>query len=313
MGIAHDRLFRDLFKECFQEFLELLVPGALQPGEPKSITFVDPVTSRPPLGRREADLVAEVSFPDNRDATYHIHVEIQAQTEPDFGRRMFHYFSRLYEECESPIYPIAVFAYDVVDRNELSVHEMMLADLKVLRFEFAAIHLRRLDWQKYLDRPNAAAAALIAKMGYRGGERPRVKAECRRMLAQLTLTSKQRAVIGAFIDTYLALDEREKIEYNRIVEGFSVAEKEINWALWTDAGKEGLKRGRREGRREGRLAGQRELLVRQVERRFGKVSEGDRASLSNLPSEALEQLGLAIIEVQSYSEWQQRLTAALEQ
>lgn len=60
----------------------------------------------------EADLVVKAKFRDQ--ATFFlVHVENQAKSQADFGRRMFRYFARLYEKFALPVYPIGIFSYDL--------------------------------------------------------------------------------------------------------------------------------------------------------------------------------------------------------
>lgn len=97
---------------------------------------------------------------------------------------------------------------------------MTSPDLEVLEFRFFCIGLRKLDWRRYLTCHSPMAAAPMAKMGYAQQERPKVKAECLRLLAALSLDSSRSALVGCFVETHLALSRAEQAEYNRIVEGF---------------------------------------------------------------------------------------------
>lgn len=66
-------------------------------------------------------------------------------------------------------------------------------DLKVLKFNFRSIQLNRLNWRDYLDQANPVAAALMAKMRIAVGDRPKVKAECLRLLITLRLAPPEPA------------------------------------------------------------------------------------------------------------------------
>ncbi|MEC4986941.1 MAG: Rpn family recombination-promoting nuclease/putative transposase, partial [Oscillatoria sp. PMC 1076.18] len=62
----------------------------------------------------------------------------------------------------------------------------------------------------------------------------------------------------------------------------------------TFAKREGREQGRQEGRQEGKLEGERNLILRQIERRFGKVSSSTKVSIEAFNSEDLERLGEAM-------------------
>src|SRR5215471_19666069 len=111
--VDHDRLFKELIGTFFLEFLELFLPKVRSFIEAGSIEFLDKeifvdVTSGE---RLEPDLVAKVKFK-GLSAFFIIHIENQHQAQISFGRRLFRYFSRLYDKYDLPIYPIVVFSFD---------------------------------------------------------------------------------------------------------------------------------------------------------------------------------------------------------
>lgn len=64
------------------------------------------------------------------------------------------------------------------------------------------------------------------------------------------------------------------------------------------AKREGREEGRRQGKEEGRTEGERNLLLRQLERRFGEVTASAIASIGALNSQDLERLGEAMWDFQ---------------
>jgi hypothetical protein len=130
-----------------------------------------------------------------------IHIEHQAEAEADFSRRMFRYFTRLYEKYALPICPIVLFSYDTPVREEPSAHHMAFPDLTVLDFTYRVIQLNRPNWRDFVRRPNPVASALMAKMGIAAADRPKVKLECLRLLATLRLDPAKSHFISSFIDT----------------------------------------------------------------------------------------------------------------
>jgi len=62
---------------------------------------------------------------------------------------------------------------------------------------------------------------------------------------------------------------------------------------------EGVQIGRQEGRQEGVQLGEAKLLIRQLSRRFGKLSPSQQERITALPLEELERLGEALLDWQS--------------
>src|SRR4051794_29077156 len=109
----HDRLFKQLLRTFFAEFLELFLPEVAAYIEPGSLEFLDKEVFTDLTGgeRHEVDLLAKCRFR-GPQTFLPLPVETQAQAQPRFPKRMFTYFARLAEGHDLPIYPIALFTYD---------------------------------------------------------------------------------------------------------------------------------------------------------------------------------------------------------
>lgn len=257
--------------------------------------------------RRYPDVLAEVRFAGGEGADL-VHVEVQSQPEPGFAERMFFYSAWVYEAKRRPVHPVALFTYDSVARTEADTFGFPLPDCETLRFTFTPVQLRRLPWREYVNRPNPLAVALTAKMGYTREERPLVKAECIRRLILMKLDVTEEHLLLEFVGTYLRLDEREELEYNCLVGRLPAMEKQAIMDRMIDWERRGFEKGLEQG-----LEHQRQLLARQLEKRFGTLPEEDLARLTELNGEALCDLGVAILTAGSYREWQQQLFDLLKQ
>ncbi len=100
---------------------------------------------------------------------------------------MFSYFARLHQKYALPVYPIVVFSFEVPQRSEPDTYRVAFPDKVVLDFNYAVIQLNCLNWREFLQQPNPVAAALMARMQIQPADRPKVKAECLRLLATLHL------------------------------------------------------------------------------------------------------------------------------
>jgi len=181
--IDHDRLFKALLTTFFVEFVELFFPAVAGYLQPDTVTFLDKelFTDIPGGERREADVVVRAQFRD-QPAFFLVHIEHQAEAEAEFSRRMFRYFTRLYEKYALPVYPIVLFSYDTPVREQPNAHRVGFPDLMVLDFSYRVVQLNRLNWRDFVRQPNPVASALMAKMGIAAADRPRVKLECLRLL-----------------------------------------------------------------------------------------------------------------------------------
>lgn len=282
--IDHDRLFKELLTTFFVEFLELFLPEIACTLDRNSIRFL-PQEYFADLTSGEdkiIDLLVEVKQ-SGEDIGFLVHVEAQSYTQSDFARRMFFYFARLYQKYVQKIYPIVVFSFDEPLRAEPQTHSVEFSNLKVLEFNFASIQLNRLNWRDFLNQRNPVAAALMAKMQIAPGDRPRVKAECLRVLATLRLDSARSRLVSGFVDTYLRLNESEEQLFAEEIDKLEAVDRERVMEIRTSWGERA----------------ERSLIFRQLARRVGEVPEPLRIQIEALPIEQLESLGEALLDFSS--------------
>jgi predicted transposase YdaD len=132
----------------------------------------------------------------------------------------------------------------------------------------------------YLDRPEPLAWGLAALMHPGGQSRAELKLACLRRIARAGLAELPRLVLVNWVETYLQLEPDEAAEYDalRALAGYrEVRAMQMTWADKLEA--KGEARGRAKGEAEGRAAGKaegkaqgaREVLLRQLRRRFGPL------------------------------------------
>jgi predicted transposase/invertase (TIGR01784 family) len=248
--IDHDRNFKELISTFFIEFLDLFLSELASAIEPDSVIFreqeyfVDLVEGE----KKIIDLLAEVKLA-GEDATVLVHIEPQATSRSVFPQRMFFYFSRLHQKHLKRIYPIAVFSYDQPAEAAQTSYTVEFPSLKVLEFNFTAIQLNRLNWRDFIDRPNPVAAALMSKMRIETKDRPKVKAECLRLLVTLKLDPAKSQLISQFVDTYLRLNVQEEQTFQAEIDTMGIAQKEAIMQVTTSWEERGIVKGKDEERR----------------------------------------------------------------
>jgi hypothetical protein len=294
-NIDHDRLFKELLSTFFWEFLELFLPEVIQYIERDSISFLpEEVFTDVTLGeRRKVDLLAQVRF-QGKSTCFLIHLETQSYSQPEFERRMFHYFARLDEKYGLPIYPVALFSFDTPQRAEGNQYIVKFPDRAVLEFSYVAIQLNRLNWRDFLQQQNPVAAALMAKMKIQPKERAKVKAQCLRLLATLRLDPARMQLISGFVDTYLRLNEEEEAIFKAEIDTIGLVEEEQVMEIVTSWMERGITQGIRQG-----IEREMALVLRLINRRLGGVNPTLEAQIRDLSIEKVEDLGEALLDFQT--------------
>ncbi|BAU12432.1 hypothetical protein LEP3755_29610 [Leptolyngbya sp. NIES-3755] len=280
MTIDHDRLFKELLSTFFIEFLELFLPKVAETIERESIVFLQQeyFADLEEGEEKIIDLLVSVRQADT-DITFLVHIEAQSYSQSNFNQRMFFYFARLHQKHLQRIYPIVVFSFDQPQRAEKNVYKVEFPFRKVLEFSFESIQLNRLNWRNYLNQANPVAAALMAKMKIAKRDRPKVKAECLRVLATLRLDPARTRLISQFIDTYLRLDSQENQKFQREISKMEPAEREVVMEITTSWEIEGREKGTEET--------QQRIALKMLSRNY---SIEQIADLTELSIEQIQQL-----------------------
>jgi len=291
--IDHDRLFKELLTTFFPDFIDLFFPEVAAYLERDSVTFLDKeIFTDVTAGEEyEADLVALARF-QGQESFFLIHTEHQSEARGNFSKRMFRYFARLYEKHDLPVYPIALFSYDVPQRPEPTFHRVDFPDFKVLEFNYRVIQLNRLNWRDFLRYQNPAASALMAKMKIAPCDRLRVKSECLRLMATLKLDRARMRLISGFVDTYLRLNAEEERLFQTEISTIEPSAREVVMEIVTSWMEQGLEQGLEQGRQREALS----LILRQLNRRIGGIAPDLEAKIRSLSVDKLEELGEALLD-----------------
>ena len=283
--IDHDRLFKELLKTFFADFVDLFLPEVSAYLDRKTITFLDKeVFANLLTGRKhEADLVAKAKFR-GRDSFFLVHLEHQGQPQAAFAHRMFNYFAPLHLNSGLPVYPIALFSHGST-APEPDNYQVQFPDLEVLRFRFRVIQLSRLNWRDFMRQPNPVASALMARMGMAESERPRVKLECLRLLVTLHLDPARMRLISGFVDSYLRLTAKEELLFEKQADTLLGRTEQKKVMELTTSWKE-------EGRQEGCL----HTVVRQLKRRLGRLAPSLESRVRALSLKEMEDLAEALLD-----------------
>jgi Domain of unknown function (DUF4351) len=309
-SIDHDQLFKQLLTTFFLEFLELFTPEFFAAIDPASLEILplEYFTDIDAGERKAMDVIIRVNLlgrpnaPASSRVSVVVNCEHQSTTKADFNRRLFFYFAQLHRKYLQPVYPIALFSFDEPYRPEKDSYQVRVPGLQVMDFNFLTIQLNRLDWRAFLTQRNPVAAALMAKMKIDPADRPRVKVECLRMIANLKLDKARTFQLSGFIDNYLQLNPVEKQQFQVEVAKIKLpTERENVMEITTSWKEEGIVQGRElEGRG---------LVVKLLTRKLGNLSPELLSLVNGLNLDRVEALAEDLLDFTSVGDLERWLAA----
>jgi Domain of unknown function (DUF4351) len=299
-NIDHDQLFKQLLTTFFLEFLELFTPEFFAAIDPASLEILplEYFTDIDAGERKAMDVIIRVNLlgrpnaPASSRVSVVVNCEHQSTTKADFNRRLFFYFAQLHRKYLQPVYPIALFSFDEPYRPERDSYQVRVPGLQVMDFNFLTIQLNRLDWRAFLTQRNPVAAALMAKMKIDPADRPKVKVECLRMIANLKLDKARTFQLSGFIDNYLQLNAVEKQQFQVEVDKIKLPTDRENVMELTTSWKE-------EGILQGRESATRIIVAKQLTRKFGNLSPELLARVNGLSIDRVEALAEDLLDFTS--------------
>lgn len=291
-NINHDQLFKELLTTFFVEFLDLFFPRVLEYLDSEQITFVDKelFTDTVQGEKKIMDIVALSQF-QGQDFSFLVHIENESRSNTNFNQRMFRYFCTLFLKYNLPVYPIVVFSYDSPQRLDQSNFVVDFPDKQVLNFDYEIVQLNRLNWRDFLQQRNPVAAALMSKMKIAKSDRPKVKAECLRLLVTLKLDPAKMQLISGFVDSYLNLTPQEETIFQSELSTIDLPDQEKIMELTTSWEQKGITKGRLEEKLS--------ITLRLLNRKLGTLPESITEQIKSLESNQLDSLTEDLLDFQT--------------
>lgn len=303
----HDQRFKTLIRAFFGDFLALFFAPWAQRLDASNPEWLDKeVFPDPPQGRRGAlDLVAKVparqAVPGQRPGEAEhwlalVHVEIESPDKATPLRpRMFHAYAHLRDRHRQPVLPIGLFLQVGLDGVGVDVYEEHFWELRPVRFEYLYVGLPGLDGVQYVQGDNWLGVALAALMRIPRDRIAWLGAEALRRLQEAPLTEQQRFLLGECVQAYLPLDEEQQREFERLIATEPYKGVQAVNKTWYEKGVE-------KGLEKGLEKGQRELLVAQLEERFGPLPVPARERLDHWSTDRLTGLAKGVLKAKSLRE-----------
>jgi len=188
---------------------------------------------------------------------------------------------------------------------------------EVCRFGYRSFGISRLAAEDYLERPEPLAWALAALMRPRSRDPRALRRACLARIARAPgLSDERRFRLFECVANYLELDGGAEEELEALLaapDGEEMKEmaRTLRQALLEEGLEQGIEqgiekgieRGIEQGIEKGRARGMRELLARQLSRRFGPLPEAATARLEQIQStEELARLAERVLQARSLAE-----------
>ena len=237
---------------------------------------------------RELDVPLLVEWPDGRREAVLLVLEEESDTAKFSIHRLAHYCLDLAELFKTDrVVPVAVFLRQGQRPEELILggdHHCYLA------FRYLACALPELPWQDWRDSDNIVARLNLPNMRYDPSERVAVYAMALRGLMQLEPDPDKRLKYADFVDIYANLSDSEREQYQR------------DYPEETKTMQSFSTRMREEGKQIGIQVGEANVLVRQLQHKFGPISDDARQRIERADPDTLLRWSVNVLTEDSIDE-----------
>ncbi len=313
----HDELFKQLLQtgSILRAFFEQFLPHLAAFIDFQSMQFVDKERLTIHGRKRTGDLLVKTRFKE-RDAAFLIHLEHQAQRDPDLPKRMLEYFILDWLSFDLPVYPIVVLSHPNRRATRWSPLELEFPNKIILRFDFDIVDLTSLDAEAFLKLKNLAALALAARMRFNPQNPVELAYDFFLSLAAARAHKSEKQMVAGFFSAYLPLGQNESLQLQTKLDKVKpgkLREKVMKLTNpFIDLGfndgiakgmaqgiEKGLAQGIEKGIEKGRREGESNLVLRLLERRFGILPASQKKLIAKLDLPKLEALGESLLEFKS--------------
>lgn len=317
----YDSPWKVIIERYFPEFMAFFFPRAYTAIDwTKGYTFLDKelqqIVRDAESGTRYVDKLVSVTRKETAETDWVlIHIEVQAQRDNDFARRMFVYHYRLYDRYERLVASMAVLS-DANQgwRPQQFSHELF--DCRVsLDFPVVKLLDYEQDWAALEADPSPFALVVMAQLQSirtrrNPEERYAAKGQLTRLLYQKGYKRQDILELYRFLDWLMTLpvelEQRFRLDLEQI-------ETEVKMRYVTSierlAMQEGREEGREEGLEEGRQAGMREMVAETLRTRFGEVPEEVIGRINQIQDiEVLKMLQRQAVLADTLAEFEEALT-----
>jgi hypothetical protein len=308
MNDAADNLdspWKDALQRYFPEFLAFFFPDAHADIDwRQGYQFLDKdlqqIVREAELGRRVADVLAQVWRKAGEEAWVLVHVEVQGQQQAGFAERMYVYNYRLYDRYRRPVASLAVLA----DEHSGWRPQEFGYELWGCRAGLVFPTVKLLDygarWSELDTSHNAFATVVMAHLKAQETKRDPVERQgwklwLTRRLYRLGYDRQQVLDLFGIIDWVLRLPEPQALDFWQQLQAIEEEQRmryitSVERIGMQQGLEKGLQQGLQQGKQEGIQQGQAEMVLRLLNRRFGAVPTRLAERVRAVPSEQMPDL-----------------------
>lgn len=294
------------FDGAWKEALDHYLPACIQllfPDVYAGIDWTQPVTDEPLVllqinpetatGTQYVDKLVQVTRSDGEQTLVFVHLEIQAQRDEGFAQRIFRYHTRLFDRHVRPVVSLAILADDDPHWNPTSFGYTLWSCRIMLHFP--TIKLLELDAATLAASSNPLAMVILI---HRDAQATRGKPEERmqRKVARFRTFFRNRYQPEDLRRIYRILEHILRLPPPLQAQAHAAMrqiEQEENHMSLPMVGLEKI------GYLQGHAEGQQELVLRQLKRRCGEVSDVLEADVLALAPLLLLDLSEALLDFTS--------------
>jgi predicted transposase YdaD len=298
MAESHDQIFKDLIRAFPRAFLNLAAPDfrdqldlatlEIQPTE----SFLDL-----PRGKeRRLDWLARADGPGGERVL--LHVEIELRYRRAAAERLWRYNRLAHQRHGLPVHSFVLNLRGGPGGIRRRRHRELSLGREVCTFRYTSLGLSAASAERFLARRNPIAWALAALMRWPEDLRPAERRiRCLRRIARArALSETQRFLLFNVVVTYLRLDEASAAEYEALLAETRHRKERKMVMTWAD-------QMEAKGERVGLQKGMREVVLRQLGKRFSPLPAGVVDRLARIESpEELGRLAERLLEVRTLAE-----------
>ncbi len=254
------------------------------------------------VSQRVVDKVVRVRWKDGGEALLLIHIEIQGQRRSNFAERMFTYYYRLVDRFESPVTSLAL----LVDPDPGFRPSSFVLETPGtrLRFDFSVVKLLDFKTESELladPSPFALVSLIQLRKLQAGTDAERVfleKSQLARELFGRGYSAERVCRLFRFLDYIMQLPP----ELDRKFEEELVQAGETAMTYLSAFERRAMAKGEAKGEVKGEVKGEAKLLLRQIERKFGEVTDEVRERIDAADSSQLLAWAERILTAESVAE-----------
>ena len=300
-----DSPWKQILNQYLQEAVEFFFPDVAEIVDwSKAPVFLDKEFSQispdSKRGKRYADQLVQLQRKKGKPIVLLLHIEIQASPEKEFAERMFVYAIRIFDYFRQPAVSVAILC-DANHKWRPKQYSFSLPQTS-MNFEFGTVKL--IDyadrWDELQASLNPFAWVVMAqlKMLETKQDKPTRKIWKMRLVRELYESGyNQDTVLNLFrfLDWLLKLPRGLEAEF---WQELSTYEEERRMPYVTSVERIGIAKGIKEGK----IEGQRSLLLTQLDRKLGKLSDSTIKNISTLDLVKLEALAIALLDFSSIAD-----------